>query len=321
MAYLSGFASVAAALYYRETLSWQWQLMRAVAQSQRFQFRNRHISKNIRYGRYPRNRLDVFYPEVGDNKPVMVFVHGGSWASGDKSLYIPIADKFLPEDIVVVLINYGLAPTHTYPYQSKDVARAIDWTFRNIRAYGGNPNNITLVGHSAGAHISSLALFDERFLEVYNRKASDLAGFIGMSGPYDLPDLLEFLKIERGYSGDLVWNSLDRPENIRLASPIRNLRDDVCPVLLLHGEDDDTVPVRSSKQFYSALLETNNPVQLKTYPGVSHAGPIINALNHSRKNPVNVIEDMCAFIKRDVNIAPALPTAALRELPAAGATT
>ncbi len=311
MALFSSIAGIAAALYYRETLSWQWQLARATTQAQRFQFRNRHISKNIRFGRYPRNRLDVFYPETGDGLPVLVFVHGGSWNSGDKSLYVPVAEKFLPHDVIVVLINYGLAPANTYPYQSKDVARAIDWTFRNIRAYGGNPNDITVVGHSAGAHIAALALFDERFLSVYNRKANELAGFVGMSGPYDLPDLLEFLNTEKNYNGEMVFDALDDPKNIKAASPIRILRDDVCPVLLLHGEEDEVVPVRSSLQFYSALLETNNPVTLKTYPDCDHAGPILTALRHSEKTPAPAVLDILAFIRRNAGGTAPLPTAAL----------
>ena len=146
-------------------------------------------SKDISYGPLERHRLDV-YEAKQTPQGVVVFVHGGTWDSGDKSDYPFIADSLAGHGYTTVIVNYRLVPKITFPSYAEDVALALAWVFAHTELLGSQ--SIFLMGHSAGAHIAALVAFDERYLVPYG--APSLAGFIGLAGPYDFlppePDAL-----------------------------------------------------------------------------------------------------------------------------------
>ncbi len=111
--------------------------------------------------------LDIHVPDNAQNAPVVLFVHGGSWAFGDKSIGSSSKLPFLIGlGHVVVSTNYRLSSdTVRHPHHVMDVAGAVGWVTENIADYGGDPNAIYLMGHSAGAHLASLIALDERRLE------------------------------------------------------------------------------------------------------------------------------------------------------------
>lgn len=112
---------------------------------------------DVPYGPSAMETLDIF-PTHKPGAPVLVFVHGGYWRSLDKSDHSFLAPAFTQQGACVVLPNYALCPAVTIPQIALQVVHAIAWVWRHIARYGGDPSRITLVGHSAGGHLVTMAL-------------------------------------------------------------------------------------------------------------------------------------------------------------------
>ncbi len=143
---------------------------------------------NIPYGPTPLETLDVF-PAQKKNSPVVVFIHGGYWRSLDKSQHSFLVSAFKNEGGCVVMPNYGLCPAVTISEITMQMVKALAWTYRNIKKYGGDPSRITVVGHSAGGHLATMLLACQ--WGVYDRKlpADLVKGAMSISGLYDLEPL------------------------------------------------------------------------------------------------------------------------------------
>jgi len=149
--------------------------------------------------------LDVYTPAreagPGEGAPVVVWVHGGGWAVGDKKN--KIADKvalFNGAGHVLVSVNYRLSANPAtsdpkrvmYPVHPGDVARALDWVLDNIASHGGDPKRLAVLGHSAGAHLAALVSTDGSFLAAHGHKltAVTCTGSFDTEG-YDIPTNLK----------------------------------------------------------------------------------------------------------------------------------
>ncbi len=136
-------------------------------------------------------QLDVYQPAGGEKLPVMVFIHGGSWWAGDKRLDSHKPTFFTGRGYVFVSVNYRLSPKVQHPVHVEDVAKAIAWIHANIAEYGGDPNRIFLLGHSAGAHLAALVATDERYLKENGTDLSAVKGVIVLDGGgYDIPAIV-----------------------------------------------------------------------------------------------------------------------------------
>lgn len=136
--------------------------------------------------------LDIYAPEDAKSCPVMVYVHGGGWSKGDKRAIHHKAEFFVGEGYVFVSVNYRLVPKIQHPTNVQDVANALAWVHSNIEKYGGDPEWIFLMGHSAGAHLVALAGTDGRRLETAGKNLSILKGVIPLdTNGYDLTSFLK----------------------------------------------------------------------------------------------------------------------------------
>lgn len=120
------------------------------------------VHVDLRYGEGANETLDVI-PAEKPGAPVLVFIHGGYWRALDKSEHSFVARPFHDRGVCVVVPNYALCPgTPERPIGIPDIAlqmtRALEWTWRNIAAYGGDPSRITVAGHSAGGHLAAMLL-------------------------------------------------------------------------------------------------------------------------------------------------------------------
>jgi acetyl esterase/lipase len=142
------------------------------------------VDKDIAYSEVGgnRSRLDVYAPREGKNHPVVIWVHGGAWQIGDKSLVQAKPKAFNEHGYVLVSVNYRLHPAVTYKEQAGDIAQAIRWVKDHAREHGGAPGRIFLMGHSAGAHLVALVGTDGRYLEKAGLKLGDLSGVILLDG-------------------------------------------------------------------------------------------------------------------------------------------
>jgi arylformamidase len=135
-----------------------------------------------------RRTLDVYAPAGGKNCPVVVWVHGGGWRKGDKANVQGKPQAFTDKGFVFVSTNYRLAPRVTVKEMAGDVARAIRWVRDHAKDYGGDPDSIVVMGHSAGAHLAALVCTDGRYLKAEGLPLSAVKGCVPVDvSVYDIP--------------------------------------------------------------------------------------------------------------------------------------
>lgn len=161
------------------------------------------VTRDIAYGAHPRQQLDVFRPIGGRTMPVVVFVHGGAFVDGHRNrsaeVYSNVLYYFARNGVVGVNIEYRLAPEHRYPSGSEDVGLAVDWVKRRIVEYGGDPEKIFLIGHSAGAAHAASYAYDRRLQPA---SGPGIAGLVVLSGRVraeNLPENPNARKVEAYY--------------------------------------------------------------------------------------------------------------------------
>ena len=131
--------------------------------------------------------LDIYAPADARGLPVMVFIHGGGWRQGDKGQAAEKGRFFVERGWLLVSINYRLSPAVQHPVHIEDVIRAVAWVKAEIADYGGDPERISLMGHSAGAHLAALAGVDTRRLAAEGLTPSDVSSVILLDGAgYDI---------------------------------------------------------------------------------------------------------------------------------------
>ncbi len=153
------------------------------------------LTENVPYAEagHERQILDIYTPEkAGDqNRPVMFWIHGGGWETGDKS-DVGLKPKVLTErGFVFVSTNYRLLPDVEMDVLIRDVAKALGWVHRNISRYGGDPKRIFVGGHSAGAQLAALLCTDDRYLKDESVSFDVLRGCVPVDGDtYDIPKII-----------------------------------------------------------------------------------------------------------------------------------
>jgi acetyl esterase/lipase len=191
------------------------------------------VVKNIAYrsDKYAdpvEHRLDLYVPKGANAFPVMYFVHGGAWRSGDKDEYDEFGRAFAGMGVGTVVINYRLSPKVQHPAHIEDVASAFAWTHANIAKYGGRPDRIFACGHSAGGHLVALLATDDKYLKKEKLSLSDIHGVIAISGVHHILPIVPICRTAFGS---------DRDE-CKDASPINHIGKSEPPFLLLYGDHD-----------------------------------------------------------------------------------
>ena len=281
-----------------DELAFFYRLFRAHRQANRFYADFPWVTKNIAYHPDMPRRLDVYRPETGTGHPVIVYVYGGSWSSGNKELYAPAAQRLLPNGFVLVIPDYTLHPRAGFPRQTEEIAAALAWTLDHVADYGGDPRRVVLVAQSAGAQISGLALLDPRWLAPYRRSASDVRGFVGISGVYDFEALVTYHNANKRARA-LLKAVLGGEGNAGLASPIRYVSAQTPPALLIHGDADTTVPIDVGREFHERLTASGVASEFITYPGAGHADILLRALT---ERPPRLINDIVDFVWRSTQL-------------------
>lgn len=244
------------------------------------------VTRNIAYGGDQRQALDIYAPKNTSAAPMAIFFYGGTWQSGDKATYAFVASALAARGVVTVVPDYRLYPDVRYPAFLQDGAAVVRWAKDHGKSYGGDPNKIYLIGHSAGAYIAAMLALDKRWLgEQRLDPARDLKGFVGISGPYD------FLPFDDKIVAD-IFSPARTPESTQ---PVNQVRPGNPPVLLLHGQSDDVVYPRNSMALDKKLRSVGSPVQTKLYPGVGHIG-IIGAMGSPIRFVAPTLRDTVDFI-------------------------
>lgn len=248
--------------------------------------------KSVSYGPLDRQMLDIYTPKSpspNEGWPLVVFFYGGSWNSGDRSDYKFVGAALASHGILAVIADYRLYPEVRYPDFLVDSALALTYGIEHAAALGGDSKRIFVMGHSAGAYNAAMLALDPRWLAATGHLNTELAGWIGLAGPYDFfptdnPDVQP------------VFFHPNYPEK---AQPIEFGSAQAIPTFLGTGVNDKLVsPSRSTEALATKLRANGTNVRLHMYERASHT-TLIGAFSTPllgiapvRDNVVNFIQTM-----------------------------
>ena len=198
-----------------------------------------------------KHKLDLYLPQGKRDFAVLVFIHGGSWRSGDRSNYPALGNRFAKEGLGVVVPSYRLMPGAPHPAQVEDATAAVEWVIKNIAKYGGDPKRIFISGHSAGGHLSAYTGLDRRFWP-------NLKGVIALSGVYDLSSLPQF------------------PSDKVDGSPSHRVAPGAPPFLVTYCQNDYPSLPAQARDFRAALLKAGDSSELVYVPEKNHISEIVD---------------------------------------------
>ncbi|MCW8923325.1 MAG: alpha/beta hydrolase [Gammaproteobacteria bacterium] len=274
------------------------------------------LYRDVKWWEAESSKLDIYYQESLEKKPVVVFIHGGSWTSGDKSYFMKkpnILHYFLDQGFVVVSVNFRLvgeigAFMVSYRHQAEDIAHAIKWLSKNVQEYGGFNNQIFLVGYSSGAHLASLVATDTSYLKKQDVSIESIMAVIALDVPaYDVPMALKLMK----------GSSLE--ENIPLNESIfgKELKDQVkgspsffvfgsrVPFLLvstgIKNGRPQSVTKAVTESFKNALIKSGHLVSHVHYKNHSHSSFLL-ALGKSGDNLGKVMTSFIRQVLKDYHL-------------------
>ncbi|OWK41095.1 alpha/beta hydrolase [Fimbriiglobus ruber] len=156
--------------------------------------RAQDVKRDIPYTDPPHEKqvLDIFSPSGAKNLPVVFWIHGGGWQTGDKTDVQVKPAAFNEKGFVFVSVNYRLLPAVDMGTLTRDVAKAAHWVHDHAAEYGGDPKRLLIMGHSAGAQLAALLCTDERYLKAEGIPLSDVKGCVPVDGDtYDVPASIE----------------------------------------------------------------------------------------------------------------------------------
>lgn len=211
----------------------------------------------------PRHDLDVYAPARGTapaDRPVVVFFYGGGWEDGDRAMYRFVGAELAAHGIVAVIPDYRLYPEVVFPAFMQDAAHAVAWARDHAAQFGGDPQRLFLMGHSAGGQIATLLALDSEYLKAAGVDGKDIRGVVGLAGPYD------FLPLQ---SPTLKTIFGPEPERWR-SQPIDFVEPGAPPMLLLAGSDDHTVDPGNTLRLAARLRVAGDQVTATIYPSVTH---------------------------------------------------
>jgi len=229
------------------------------------------LYKNLAYGTDPRQSLDLYQPDDHLLKaqhpkglPVVIFIYGGSWQSGDKEGYGFAGRSLAQAGYLTAVIDYRLVPKNIYPDFVEDSVSAIAWVYQHAGQYGGDPNMIFVLGHSAGAFNAVAAVDDARFWSKSNVPDGAIKGVIGLAGPYSY----DF----RQFDSRVAFPTNMLPEQIM---PDSHVRPNAPPHYLLVAEKDTLVGIKNLMKMKRGLERANVPVRTAVIPKVNHYTMIV----------------------------------------------
>jgi acetyl esterase/lipase len=217
-----------------------------------------------------KHKLDLYLPREKKDFPVLVFLHGGSWRAGDRSLYKALGDRLARAGIGVAIPSYRLMPQNPHPAQIEDVAAAFAWVVRNVAQDGGDVSRIYLSGHSAGAHLAALLALDEKYLAEFGLSRKSIRGVVAMSGIYDVDKLDVFLVApgDKGGKHD--------------ASPIAHAHSGAPHFLITYCQWDYFGLPKQARDFALDLRKNFVAAELLYVPGENHISEVISLVqDHS----------------------------------------
>ena len=219
-------------------------------------FHDYNVIKDISYGEEKLQKFDI-YLNSKPNAPTLIYFYGGGYTQGSKEDYKFMADAWLKRGYNVAIPDYRKYPDVEFKDIVADAAKAINYIHQNIQDYNGNKSNIYVLGHSAGAHISFLAIADRS----YEVKQNPVKAIAGLAGPYSFePKISKYKEI------------FGPPEKYPMMQVDNFITGDEPPMLLINGGSDNLVGVSNTARLAKKLDQFDVEYQRKVYEGIGHLG-------------------------------------------------
>ena len=247
------------------------------------------VQTGVAYGALPRQQLDIYQPKgtaPAGGWPVVVFFYGGSWNSGERAEYKFVGEALAARGVLTLVADYRLYPEVRYPDFLMDSAQALAWGLSHAAQWGGNPQRVFVMGHSAGAYNAAMLALDARWLRATGHAPDDLAGWIGLAGPYDL------FPTDNPDAQPVFFH----PHYPAKAQPIDWIASTAPPTFVGAPTNDALVSAeRSTQQLAHKLQAAGVAVTLKSYPRASHI-TLVGALGFPLRWIAPVLNDVDHFI-------------------------
>jgi acetyl esterase/lipase len=247
------------------------------------------LTEDVAYGLHARQKLDVYRPTTPaptGGWPVVVFFYGGSWNWGERAEYRFAGEALASRGILALVADYRLYPEVRWPAFLEDGALATAWALREAARLGGHPARVFVMGHSAGAYNAAMLALDPRWLRAAGRSPTELAGWVGLAGPYD------FLPIHNP-NVQPVFHHPHYPENTQ---PLQQALAGSIAAFLGVAHDDHLVdPRRNTLQMAARLQAAGVPVRLREYEGVNHV-TLVASMAWSLRWMSRVLDDVAGFV-------------------------
>jgi acetyl esterase/lipase len=234
--------------------------------------------------------LDLYIPDGTRNAPIVFSIHGGALSMGDRTEERFVGQRFAAAGYLTVVISYRLSPQVSHPAHIQDVAAAFAWVKRTIRRHGGDPDRIIVTGHSAGAYLAMLLATDARYLAAHKLSPRDItalapvSGFFWVDQPGVAPDRPTY-----------IWGA--ETKAWVEASPVRYLRADLPPVLIIDTDGDEDWRQRQNADLATALRSAGNTdVTLHKVRGRTHMSVWTDMLNGESEETSSAILSFAARV-------------------------
>ncbi len=212
----------------------------------------------VPYGSSPREKLDIYAADQPGG-PVLIYIHGGYWRSGSKEDNCNFVPVFTKRGASVVLVEYDLCPNVTVSDIVRQTRSAIAWVYRNILRYSGNPAKIYLSGHSAGGHLTAMAMAHDWASEGLPRDL--IKGAVATSGVYDL-DMVMRISVQEQVK---LTPELARENNPFVHPPLP-----ICPIIVAVGGAEPQGWQQMSEDFFNLCKQRGVDCEYLIIPGANH---------------------------------------------------
>ena len=243
-----------------------------------------HVDADRAYAAGSGHQADIYRPATAGPSPVLVFLYGGGWRTGSKADVAYVGAAFARRGFVVVIPEYRHFPVASLSDILADNAAAVAWTIAHASEFGGDAHRVVVAGHSSGAWAAAMLGLDATWLKRAGSSPEDLAGIVGLAGPYATSALTDPLDKQ-------VFTGADPA-----MQPINHAAGPHPALLLLTGSADEDVRPSGTVALADRLPAVGGPRQTHIYAGLSH-GQIVRSLSFPFSLEASTADDVARFAR------------------------
>ncbi|MDZ7684045.1 MAG: alpha/beta hydrolase [Gammaproteobacteria bacterium] len=263
------------------------------------------VIKDVPFGHHQQT-LDIYRPrDPGDNRPVLMQIHGGAWTEkmGSKDRQaLPLMAHMARRGWISVSVDYRLSPRATWPEHLIDCKEGLKWIKDTIAEYGGDPGFVIVTGGSAGGQLAAMMALtagDREYQPGFEDFDATVQGAVPFYGLMDFDaHFARYKNTDMDFAEATIFKKKreEDPEAFRRASPVHRGHADAPPFFVIHGNKDSLVPVEQAREFVHKLSSVSTaPVVYAEIDGAQHAFDIFPSVRSEHVK--HGVERFCAWME------------------------